>query len=155
MVNLVFSSEYPDPYPLAITNSTPNGPVTFGTDLSMATVIEIKNACRFLYLVLKDHSRQGTVNQLKNHVKIYPSYIHFEDKDASGVEILVTTDGLAYWKSKSGVVVRVTPNSLKVKELNGQIKDVDVADPAAKKMLSSISSALAEEAKDWVASAGH
>lgn len=136
-------------YPLSI-----SGPMTVDTGASVEAVREIEKACKAISGVINDQLLRGKLDEFKKTVRTYPNYVHYEQY-FPGVEILVATNGLAYLKSESGVVVQVTPNSLKVKELNGEIKDVSVADPTVKMMISSISSALAEEAKDWIASGDH
>ena len=124
-------------------------------DVSSDTMADLSSALGALRRVIITYKQQRILDQYKKGaVRIQPNYIYFQDQNISGLDILVATNGLTYLKTKRGTVVQATADSLKVKELNGRIKDADLSHPDARKGLQVVSAALAEEAKDWIASAG-
>lgn len=133
------------------------GPLMLGSwiDVSSDTMADLSSALGALRRVIITYKQQRILDQYKKGaVRIQPNYIYFQDQNISGLDILVATNGLTYLKTKRGTVVQATADSLKVKELNGRIKDADLSHPDARKGLQVVSAALAEEAKDWIASAG-
>ena len=64
------------------------------------------------------------------------------------MQFLIATNGLAYLQTPAGVVVQVTPNSFKVKDLDGQVLDMNVTQVVPE--LRALSAALAKEAQYWI-----
>ena len=80
-------------------------------------------------------------------MKINPSYIEYKDAK-TGLQIVATTNGLSCLVTPRGLVVQLTPNTFKVKDLDGQVKDMDVS--RLKKGLKNLTDAVNEEVKDWI-----
>ena len=85
--------------------------------------------------------------ELAASVVVTPTYVQAKD-NATGVELMVSTDGVAYLNTASGAGVQISPDSLQVKEASGSVRSLDTQ--YVKKSVQVLSDALAAEAKYWI-----
>ena len=116
-------------------------------DLTKEGMEEIMTGLTQLAAQIRQAKQEGNLGNFVNSVQIYPNYIQYQD---AGMEIVVTTNGLAYMRLASGVVVQITPRALVVKDANGQVKAMDLSQ--TRRELQILSAALDAEAKYWISS---
>lgn len=113
-------------------------------EISKEASDELRSTVERIVKLMIEMYNSNQILGLKHSVDIYPNYIHHQ----SGHEILAATNGLSYLTTLRGVVLQITPNSIKVKDLDGKIKTMDTS--KLREGLKALSHAISEEAKDWM-----
>ena len=101
---------------------------------------------KFAKVIMVDKYFNQDLSSLRQSVQMYSSYIRHSDE----YKIVAVNNGLSYFTTSRGVLLQITPNTIKIKDLDGQIKVLDTSE--LKNALKSLSHAISEEVKDWILS---
>lgn len=93
---------------------------------------------------LTSMARGNRLNGLKSLTRKGPNYILLKDP-YSGFEFALTTDGFHFIRSGNGVKVQITRDGLRVYDIDGKVKDMDIQQIPDE--LKAISQTLSDEAR--------
>ena len=96
---------------------------------------------------IKTMHQNGTLNTLKNYLGVTPYLAQFKDP-ITGLELMSGTYGVAFLATRSGLILSTTPYVITVKDLDGQMKNMNVSEDDT--LVKVLNHALGQEAKYWI-----
>ena len=110
---------------------------------------ELKSTLGLFAKEIREKYQTKTLNVLKEGLKINPSHIEYKDP-VTGLQIVAVNNGLSYLITPRGLIIQMTPDAIKVKELDGTVKDLDVSE--MKEALKHLTEDVSKEVNDWIRS---
>ena len=108
---------------------------------------ELEKSLEQLAEEIKRRSNVGALDVLKKQVTVDPSYIKYKNPK-TGLQIVATTDGRFSLLTPQGVIVQMTQDSIRVKDLDGKVKSLNSAE--MKTGLKNLTDAISIEVKNLI-----
>ena len=122
--------------------------------LSRAGVIDLKYALESLAIEFNSLLSTNRMDTLKKHVQIYQDYykirqeVSYEDPQ-TGFKIWASKNGHFYMQTSRGLVAHVTTNSIKIRDVDGELKTMGVSSRSIE-ALKFLTGAVGKEVLKWI-----